>query len=82
MPTRLGGGVSASILLRGEGRVIKGGGVLRRKNLQISDLQRLASLQETSCNSTSMSYCNGPEDLEYDLLRAVPTNTKVHCIFP
>ena len=39
-----GGGVSASILLRGEGMVIRGGGLLRRKNLQISDLQRLASL--------------------------------------
>ena len=41
-----GGGVSASILLRGEGRVIRGGGA-QKKNLQISDLQRLASL--TAC---------------------------------
>ena len=38
-----GGGVSVSILLRGEGRVIRGGGA-QKKNLQISDLQRLASL--------------------------------------
>ena len=45
-----GGGASASILLRGEGRVItnNGEGVLRRKNLQISDLQRLQSYRVTT----------------------------------
>ena len=43
--------MSASILLTGEGRVIREGGVLRRKNLQISDLQRLASLKVAYKNS-------------------------------
>ena len=40
-----GRGVSASIFFRGKNWVIKGGGgVLRGKNLQILDLQKLASL--------------------------------------
>ena len=46
VPVRWGGGeISASILLRGEGRVIRGGGGAQKKNLQISDLLRLASLK-------------------------------------